>query len=318
MSKHFFLIDPLEKLNPKKDTTLLLMLTLQEMGVEVYGIMKEDLFLTYPYEFTLQTHQLFGRINPDSFYLEEIQLKKGKIVPLEKLDTIHMRLDPPFDEMYLKTLWALNFFQTKGINVLNNPQGILTINEKLSVFGFDLGDYPFILSGNVAMMKEKVLSWKKDLQIEDLVIKPINLFQGYGVVKVSVEKFLEEDFHRSMNWKDYWMVLPFFNQIYQGEYRCVFFKGELLGSIKKVPPKGSFLANIAQGASFEVTQIPETLKAKLVQNTLELEKSGIIWVAYDCIGEHVSEINVTCPGLLVELAHAHRENLALKIAKYFK
>ena len=47
------------------------------------------------------------------------------------------------------------------------------------------------------------------------------------------------------------VVQPFQERIHEGEVRSIFFNGNHIGSIKKTPIKGSYLANIAQGASFE-------------------------------------------------------------------
>jgi len=39
------------------------------------------------------------------------------------------------------------------------------------------------------------------------------------------------------------------------------------------------------------------------------------WVAFDILGAVPTEVNITCPGLLVEVSHAHQRNLALDILK---
>jgi glutathione synthase len=42
----------------------------------------------------------------------------------------------------------------------------------------------------------------------------------------------------------------------------------------------------------------------------ELAKFGVDWVAFDILGDSVQEVNITCPGLLVEVSFALRRNLA--------
>jgi glutathione synthase len=37
---------------------------------------------------------------------------------------------------------------------------------------------------------------------------------------------------------------------------------------------------------------------------------GVDWVAFDILGESITEVNITCPGLLVEVSYAHKRNLA--------
>jgi glutathione synthase len=49
--------------------------------------------------------------------------------------------------------------------------------------------------------------------------------------------------------------------------------------------------------------------------TAYLKRVGVRFVAFDILGESVSEVNMTCPGLLVEVSSAHKKNLALEILK---
>ena len=47
--------------------------------------------------------------------------------------------------------------------------------------------------------------------------------------------------------------------------------------------------------------------------TASLKKEGVYFVAFDIIGDCISEVNITCPGLMVEVSEACGENLAQKI-----
>ena len=38
-------------------------------------------------------------------------------------------------------------------------------------------------------------------------------------------------------------------------------------------------------------------------------------MAFDVLGDSPSEVNITCPGLLVEVSNAHGKNLGLEIVK---
>ena len=40
---------------------------------------------------------------------------------------------------------------------------------------------------------------------------------------------------------------------------------------------------------------------------------GVDWVAFDILGDSVQEVNITCPGLLVEVSYAFERNLADEI-----
>jgi len=34
------------------------------------------------------------------------------------------------------------------------------------------------------------------------------------------------------------------------------------------------------------------------------------WVAFDILADSITEVNITCPGLLTEVSYAHKKNLA--------
>ncbi|MFT6604708.1 MAG: glutathione synthase, partial [Bacteriovoracaceae bacterium] len=97
------------------------------------------------------------------------------------------------------------------------------------------------------------------------------------------------------------------------EIRSIFFKGVEIGSIVKVPPKGSFLANIAQGATYSVAELNPVQKKNCAVLCEELSRVGADWLAFDILGDNISEVNVTCPGLLVEVSDAMKKNLAQEI-----
>jgi glutathione synthase len=109
------------------------------------------------------------------------------------------------------------------------------------------------------------------------------------------------------------LVQPFIKKVLEGEIRSIYYSGQGVGSIIKVPPKGSYLANIAQGATFEKVELSKAEKTKCDEFSIELLKQGVPWVAFDILDEKISEANTTCPGLLVEVSKAYRCNLGEKI-----
>ena len=103
--------------------------------------------------------------------------------------------------------------------------------------------------------------------------------------------------------------------ILKGEIRSIFVNGRELGSILKVPPKDNFLANIAQGASYSQHKLNDSTKAICEKLTGSLRDEGIYFVALDIIGDCISEVNITCPGLMVEVSEACKKNLAEEMIK---
>ena len=100
-------------------------------------------------------------------------------------------------------------------------------------------------------------------------------------------------------------------EVANGEIRSIFYKGKELGSILKIPPAGEFLANIARGAAYNKIVLDDNIAKKCGDLASELEEKGVSLVAFDVLAGHVSEVNITCPGLLVEVSNAYNKNLAI-------
>lgn len=314
--KHLLLIDPLEKLNYKKDTSLMLAATMKQQGMDVGLLFEKDFYLFNKGEICFQAYDFEFSFKEDGAYLEKFELKKAKQFLLHKGDVIHMRLDPPFDSRYLRYLWMLRFYEEKGIVVCNSASGILKYNEKLHAYAQKSSAPSF-----VGMSIEEFENFCEEMisrGYDHLILKPLDLFQGMGVVKVSLENNPSKEFKLKL--KEYQgpvVAQPFIEEVKNGEIRSIYFNGKELGSILKIPKSGEFLANIAQGASFSKVDLNPELKKECDRICEELLKEGVRWVAFDILHNHVSEVNITCPGLLVEVSYAHQRNLAIEIAESF-
>lgn len=313
--KHILFIDPIEKLNPKKDSSLMLATTMKEEGMDVYLLFEKDFYINNKATSTFKLYDFEGSFYEDGAYLKHFALKEAKVLEVDKGDVIHMRIDPPFDTRYLRYLWMLRYYTTHGIKVMNSPDGILRFNEKLHAYTQKASLETYVGSSVEGFMGFVELM-KKDHQ--ELILKPLDLYQGFGVEKVNInEVSLKEKFIEKVKENNGAIVAqPFCKEVVNGEIRSLYFKGQELGSILKVPKKGEFLANIAQGAAFHAIELSPTVKKECDRICAELVQEGVDWVAFDIMGENVSEINITCPGLLVEVSFAHKKNLARKIINY--
>jgi len=311
--KHLFFIDPIEKLNIKKDSSLYLAKSLEDLGQEVYLLFPDDLYFS-PSMDSLAAHSfILDRL--DDYYFSSIKLEGKKEIPLEEI-TIHMRIDPPFDTKYLGFLWILEMIKKRGAKVLNDPVGIMKFNEKLMFTQFSIDQYPSFFGMNLKKFKE-FYSQMRERSYESLIFKPMNLFSGIGIEKKLIADENLESFYQSYSEKYQGQIViqPFIEEVYKGEIRAFYYKSELIGSILKLPQEDSFLSNIAQGAEFRKVDIDEKLQEDLRKVTDHLVLDGVDLVAFDILGGKINEVNVTCPGLLNEISKAYGENIALKIAK---
>jgi len=309
--RHILFIDPLEKLNYKKDSSLMLATTMQQKGMEVSLLFEKDFYVANRGELVYQLYDFESEFDESGYYLKKFELKTARDINLSSSDYLHMRIDPPFDTRYLKYLWMLRFLQDKGIRIVNSPDGILKFNEKLHAYA-QKSSLPSYVGSSLTMFQSFIDSQSTT---DEFILKPLDLFQGFGVEKVSRknQNIIEVFERKILEHQGAIVVQPFNPRVREGEIRSIYFKGVELGSILKVPKSGEFLANIAQGASFHAIKLTDALQIECKAICLELMQDGVDWVAFDIMGDSVSEINITCPGLLVEVSKAHQKNLALDL-----
>lgn len=314
--RHILFIDPLEKLTIKKDSTLFFAEALKQEGHEVFVLFEKDFHFINRGKSELKCYPFECSLIENSFYLKEFKLGEALRIDLNKNDILHMRLDPPFDTRYLRYLWMLKAIRSAvGVKVLNNPDGILLYNEKLAALEKPSSLETFVGSGSDDFVK--FIERLKRQNITSAILKPLDLYQGIGVEKIELKtdiNDLKEHFlKRAHEFQGPVIIQPFDERVLTGEIRSIYFKGIEIGSIVKVPPKGSFLANIAQGATYSVTELNEVQKKNCSVLCEELSQVGADWLAFDILGDNISEVNVTCPGLLVEVSVAMKKNLAQEI-----
>lgn len=305
--RHLLLIDPLKKLNIKKDSSLMLALAMQRRGIETYVLFESDFAIQNGTSHKLKVHSFEGSLKSDGIYLDAFRTTGVKILELGESDVLHMRLDPPFDSRYLRVLWMLDHLVSQGIRVMNDPKGIMLFNEKLYAYR-QPGAFPSYVGASLRLAQEFVASL--DPAPDHLILKPMDLYSGIGVEKLALESWEKRFEEKVIELAGPVIVQPFKNEVLSGEVRSLYFKGKELGSIMKVPKKGEFLSNIAQGASFSAHELSAISRSRCEAIVSELARYGVDWVAFDILADSITEVNITCPGLLTEVSFAHEKNLA--------
>ncbi len=310
--RHLFYIDPLEKLNLKKDSSLMLALSAQSQGHECLLIFEKDLNWSNG-DLRVKASRFDGGF--EGFYLKNFNITQQLMLSPKAGDILHMRLDPPFDGRYLRYLWLLDQWERQGVRVINRPRGIMQFNEKLLAYQQE-GSIPSWVGEDFegfSVFKQKL----KTLGVTEIIMKPLDLYSGIGVEKWDLAASeLDQRFKsKAHELGGPIVVQSFMPEVYKGEIRAIYYAGQHIGSILKKPKAGEFLSNIAQGAAFDIIDLSPSVQWKCTTICRELSSTGVDWVAFDILGETPTEVNITCPGLLVEVSHAHQKNLALDILK---
>ena len=108
-----FIIDPIQQLDPGHDTSVALMEAAQKQGYQLWITHIEQLTLqagkTWAQVWPVELHpvQLVeGRwVAPDPWYT----LAKAQLLPLERMDAVFMRTDPPVTTPYLYATYLLDY-----------------------------------------------------------------------------------------------------------------------------------------------------------------------------------------------------------------
>lgn len=305
--RHLLLIDPIERLNIKKDSTLMLALALQKRGIETYVLFEKDFAIDNDGVPKLTVHTFKGSLKDDQIYLASFETTGARIIDLDENDIIHMRLDPPFDSRYQRILWMLDHLVSQGIKVMNSPRGIMVFNEKLYAYRKE-GAVASYVGSNLHLAQQFVSSLKE--KPSALILKPMDLYSGIGVEKLPLHNWTKRFEEKVIELQGPVIVQPFIEAVTKGEIRSLYFKQKEIGTILKTPKDGEFLSNIAQGASFHAEPLSAIARRRCETIVKELAEYGVDWVAFDILSDSISEVNITCPGLLVEVSFAMKKNLA--------
>lgn len=282
-----FVMDPVEEVNIREDTTFALMLAAQARGWEIFYIRPRDLEAEGD-EALAPVHPLEVRRDPD----DKADVGDPTRRPLHQLDCVWMRKDPPFDEEYLYQAHLLELAESKGCLVLNRPDGLRAANEKLYSLHFP------------SLIPETVVTRRADRIKEFIaehggrgVVKPLRGHGGEGVLVLdesdgNLNALIEiSTDHQSKPV----MCQRYLPEARQGDKRILLLDGQPLGAILRVPGDDEHRSNIHVGGDVYKTtltdrerHICETVGERLVED-------GLYFVGLDVIGDRLTEVNVTSP-----------------------
>ncbi len=291
--KLLFILDPLASLKSYKDTSLAIMREAAARGHALYVCEQHDVFL----------RNEIVKINAAEFSFSEgaswYSLGKNQEVLPNDFDAILMRKDPPFDNEYLYSTYLLELAANQGARVINNPASVRSWNEKLSIAIFPQFAPEFLVTSKHDLIREFLATYK------DIVVKPLDGMGGSGIFRIhdadhNIGVILETatQFGRQTI-----MVQRYLLAILQGDKRIIVINGEPLPyALARIPKVGETRGNLAAGG----TGVAQKLTARDLEIATTIGKTlkqeGLFLVGLDVIGEHLTEINVTSPTGMVEIA----------------
>lgn len=287
-----FILDPLDGLNPKKDTSIAIMRAAKAAGHTVYTLLQHELYLDGA-QAKLQCRECewlaSGRYHCGA---------EQTLTPSE-LDAIVMRKDPPFDNEYLYSTYLLEIAAEQGTLVVNAPEAVRGWNEKLSITRFAEFTPPFLVSAN----QSRLIDFLD--QHQDIVVKPLDGMGGRGIFRLRTDDpNIGAILETSTNFgQQTIMAQRFIPEISQGDKRILLIDGEPMPyALARIPKTGETRGNLAAGG----TGVAQPLSARDLAIAQAVGKkaktAGHFLVGLDVIGDYLTEVNVTSPTGMVEIA----------------
>lgn len=293
---HLFIIDPIESLNLKLDSSLRMSRALSNLGHDVAVCTPSQIdWLSRDNSASCTCQQLsFANQEITSLRLGPSQRRR-----LDQFTAIHMRKDPPYDLHYISCTWLLDSAAARGVVIFNAPEALRNFNEKLSIFRFPQA----MRDGLVSSQTEQLLNFIDSHAQGDAILKPLTLFGGRGVLRLSRQQMSEDQIRHILNeetrhGEDIRLIQPFDRRIFEGEVRAFTAGGRPVSWCVKRPQNGNFLANTRSGATIEAYNPTAHDVALVTSVAQELYKEGVFFIGFDVIGGYISEINITSPRLL--------------------
>ena len=296
------IMDPIGRIKPAKDTSFALLLEAQRRGHRIFVAETCDLSLAQGHAF-VRAAEVSVRDDPKDWYTAQAPRNR----PLASFSVALMRTDPPVDAAYLHATHLLSHAQREGLFVVNDPQGLRDLNEKLGALLFPECCPPTLVSCHASELKT-FLS-----EHEDCVLKPLDGMGGRSIFRLSrgepnVNVVLET---LTDGGKQMALAQRYLPEIVEGDKRILLIDGEPVPyCLARIPQGDEFRGNLAAGGRGEGRPLSERDRWIAAQVGPELARRGMLFVGLDVIGDYLTEVNVTSPTCARELDAQFGLNIA--------
>ena len=285
-------MDHVSGINIAGDSTFAISLEAQARGYRLFHYTPDRLSMRDGKIYATVEQMQLRDINGEHFSLAEPER-----VDLATMDVIHLRQDPPFDMAYITATHILEMIHPKTL-VVNDPASVRNAPEKLFVM-----EFPELMPDTMITHDPAEVRRFREKH-GDIIVKPLFGNGGAGVFHLrpddsNVNSLLELFAERS---REPLMIQQYVPAVRLGDKRIILIDGEPLGAINRVPAAGESRSNMHVGGRPEQVALTPRDREICARIGPELRKRGMIFVGIDVIGDYLTEINVTSPTGLQEVA----------------
>lgn len=292
-----FILDPLDSIKTHKDSSLAMMREAAARDHQLFTLQQGDLAWKDAQAVGFaRALELTGKADDDGHWYRTKELEE---IPLREFDAVLMRKDPPFNIEYVYTTYLLELAESQGARVFNSPRAIRDHNEKLSIAKFPQFIPPTLVTRQESLIRSFLAEQR------DIVLKPLDGMGGASVFRIhgadhNISVILETLTNFGTRTI---MVQRYIPDIAQGDKRILLIAGKPVPySLSRIPKSGETRGNLNAGA-IGVAQ-PLTQRDREIAEALgpALYDEGLMLAGLDVIGDYLTEINVTSPTCMQEIA----------------
>jgi glutathione synthase len=298
-------MDPIETIKPKKDSTLAMMLAAQRAGWSLVYFRQQDLLVRDGSPLGAGRH-VEVRDDPAEWFVLGGSWSGG----LEQLDVLLMRKDPPFDMEYIYTTYILELAENRGLLVVNKPSSLRDINEKAYTAWFPQCTPPSL----VTRSRNELLAFLAEHG--RIVLKPFDGMGGRSIFVVSTGDLNVNVIIETLtdHGEKFTLAQRYLPEIAQGDKRILVIDGEPIDhALARIPAPGESRGNLVMGAKGEGRLLTDRDRWLSAQVGPTLRAKGVMFAGLDVIGDYLTEINVTSPTGIRELDRQFGIDIAAKL-----
>lgn len=288
-----FVVDPLETLDPAIDASIGLMDAAQRLDRAVWVSGPEDLAVrdgrvhARARRLRLAPRRSAGdhRWLVDPHWYEV--LEHAVLDVAAETEVVLFRIDPPVDARYLHATYVLDLVEEAGTRVVNRPEGIRALHEKVMALRFPALCPTTTITSSAAEVRSFVAGRGV------AVVKPLDGFAGHDVWLLrddSSATALAES--ATGGGRRAVIVQEYLADVADGNKRLFVVDGEIAGAVLRRPDPGDFRIG-PPCAPADVDEADQRIVATLAPL---LRRHGIAVAGLDVIAGRLIEVNVTCPG----------------------
>jgi glutathione synthase len=301
-----FVVDPLGHLKAYKDSSVAMMREAARRGHAVAAFEARTMHVLEG-SVRCVAQPLAIHDDDESWYSPAGKAAEARVAGF---DRVFMRKDPPFDQEYYYATLLLERAAAEGTTVLNDPRALRDWNEKLAILRFPALAPPTLVASDMSTIHAFIDAHR------DVIVKKLDGMGGTMIFRVGhadpnrnvIVEAITDMGARTV------MAQRFIPEIAKGDKRILVIAGKPFDHcLARIPKAGETRGNLAAGGRGVAQPISARDREIATAVGAELVKAGIVFAGLDVIGDWLTEVNVTSPTCIVEIAQGTGRNAAVDL-----